>query len=65
MQNGGEEGEDGGAEDEIDPAELAAKMDGVRAWLDATAVPEGQKAPAGQSYCAMAKLGEPCCMNRA
>ncbi len=49
MQDGGEEGGDGGAEDEIDPAELAAKMDGVRAWLDATAAPEDQKAQAGEN----------------
>ncbi len=32
-----QEGDEGGAEEEVDPAELAAKMDGVRAWLEANA----------------------------
>ncbi|GAB4819680.1 hypothetical protein N2152v2_006726 [Parachlorella kessleri] len=31
-----EDGGGGGGDGEVDPAELAAKMDGVRAWLDAT-----------------------------
>ncbi|GAB4819671.1 hypothetical protein N2152v2_006717 [Parachlorella kessleri] len=38
-----EEGE-GGAEDELPPEELAAKMSGVRAWLDATAALQQEQA---------------------
>ncbi|GAB4819663.1 hypothetical protein N2152v2_006709 [Parachlorella kessleri] len=44
-----EEDGEGGAEEEMDPAELAVKMVGVRAWLDASAaaLPPEQAAPAG------------------
>ncbi len=41
---------EGGAEEEMDPAELAAKMDGVRAWLETTATPPKDQAESkGQS----------------
>ena len=43
-----EEGE-GGAEDEMPPEVLAAKMSGVRAWLDATAALQQEQAgPTGE-----------------
>ena len=46
-----QEAGEGGAEEDLDPAELAAKMDGVKAWLDAsaTALPQEQAAPAGKT----------------
>ncbi|GAB4819764.1 hypothetical protein N2152v2_006810 [Parachlorella kessleri] len=56
---------EGGAEEEMDPAELAAKMDGVRAWLETTATPpkdqsESKAADAAAFQEAMVPiLGEP------
>ncbi|GAB4819670.1 hypothetical protein N2152v2_006716 [Parachlorella kessleri] len=60
-----EEGDEGGAEEEVDPAELAAKMDGVRAWLEANAAAPHVEAeltdphPPGPSPTGAAVLGMP------
>ena len=42
---------DGGAEEEMDPAELAAKMDGVRAWLETNGtLPQDQSESKGECF---------------